>query len=225
MPVSKKPRKKGKHGAKNAIAKRLVIKNGKVVATSTKAMDDFQRMMDREYLARSRYAYMTHVADKSNMYKPFIEAYKSIDELPQTNSFMPFNYLVAHLTQGAMIHKCLEVQEGEWLKEIQHAAFMVFTVYRQWLLDEKISEANLEPIRVGIDAVRALVEYAWDNNPQELREIKIRTTRTYIELHPEETEAREKLLLGERWEQMKNWKLNELAWRKYERMDEQERTS
>ena len=40
MPVSKKPRKKGKHGAKNAIAKRLVIKNGKVVDNSKKAMDD-----------------------------------------------------------------------------------------------------------------------------------------------------------------------------------------
>ena len=218
MPVSKKPRKKGKHGAKNAIAKRLVIKNGKVVDNSKKAMDDFQRMMDREYLARSRYTYMALVADKSNMYKPFIEAYKSIDDLPHTNDFLPFNYLVAHLTQGAMIHKCLEVQEGEWLKEIQHAAFMVFTVYRQWLLDEKIAEANLEPIRVGIDAVRALVEYAWDNNPQELREIKIRTTRTYIELHPEEIESREKLLLGDRWEQMRDWKLNELARKKYERM-------
>ena len=224
MPVSKRPRKKGKHGAKIAIAKRLVIKNGKVLSDSAKAMDDFQRMIDKEDLARSRYIYMSLIADKSNMYRPFIEAYQLIDDLPNANDFMPFNLLASHLTQGAMIHKCLEVQETEWLKEIQHAAFMVFTVYRQWLLDEKIPEANLEPLRIGIDAVRALVEYAWDNNPQELREIKIRTTRTYIELHPEETEARERLLLGDRWAQTRSWNLQKLAEEKNARLAKQKRT-
>lgn len=224
MPVSKRPRKKGKHGAKIAIAKRLVIKNGRVLSDSAKAMDDFQRMIDKEDLARSRYIYMSLIADKSNMYRPFIEAYQLIDDLPNANDFMPFNLLASHLTQGAMIHKCLEVQEKEWLKEIQHAAFMIFTVYKQWLLDEKIPEANLEPLRVGIDAVRALVEYAWDNNPQELREIKIRTTRTYIELHPEETEARERLLLGDRWAQTRSWNLQKLAEEKNARLAKQKRT-
>lgn len=218
MPVSKKPRKKGKHGAKNALKKRYILKDGQPVDNAEKTLTDYQRMIDEESLARSRYAYMSIVADKSNMYQPLIEAYRYIDELPDTKDYVPFNMITTHLTQGAMIHQCLKVEEQEWLKEIRHAAFMVFTVYRQWLLDEPIAEANLEPIRVGIDAVRALVEYAWDNNPQELREIKIKTTRTYIELHPEETEGRERLLLGDRWEQIKEWNLNEMAWRKYERM-------
>ena len=79
--------------------------------------------------------------------------------------------------------------------------------YRIRGLNQELPEANLNVISIGLTAAQDLIEYAFKEDPQALKEVLLKNDPLYTRAHPEENEARERFILGDKYELVRSWKL------------------
>lgn len=207
MPRSKRPRKPGKHGAINrklALAKKM---NRLTTETVERLADGLEKEAARRTMALRRYEWMSVLLDHEELIEGFTRAHNSLKKLPESNEVFDFNIVCSSLMLGAMVHLRLGVEEQSWLTDIRRAAFGVVNAYRIRGLNQKLPEANLNVISIGLTAAQDLIEYAFKEDPQALKEVLLKNDPLYTRAHPEENDARERFILGDKYELVRSWKL------------------
>lgn len=150
---------------------------------------------------------MAVLLDHEGLIEGFTRAHNSLNKVRDTKEIFDFNIVCSSLMLGAMVHRRLGVEEQSWLTDIRRAAFGIVMVYRMWGNKQTIPEANLAMIRIGLTAAQDLIEYAFKEDPQALKEVLLKNDPLYTKAHPEENEARERFILGDRYDQVKSWQL------------------
>ena len=209
MPTSKKPRKKGKHGQLNANLHKLRTGRFKDKDDAERTIDALEKKAKESALARRHYEWMAVLLDHEDLIEGFTRAHNSLNKVPKTKEIFDFNIVCSSLMLGAMVHRRLGVEEQSWLTDIRRAAFGIVMVYRMWGNKQAIPEANLAMIRIGLTAAQELIEYAFKEDPQALKEVLIKNDPLYTQAHPEETEDRERFILGDKYDLVQSWKLGE----------------
>ena len=209
MPGNKKPRKnKQCRQARFSKAIRKLVrnefKNKDDVAKTLKYIDNVHQ---QRFLAESKITWMTSLLDRDKILSAFVRSQLALKSLPTTKNVDDFNLISSSLMLGALCHQVMGVEENELMTEIRRSAFAISTAYRLWLEGKPVPEANLPGIGYGLDAAQDLIEYAFDNDPSALKEVLIKNDPHYCQLHPEETEARERFILGDRYDEVAAWKL------------------
>lgn len=145
--------------------------------------------------------------DKGELKEGFIRAHESLNRLTTSVDPFDFNIVCSTLMLGAMVHMRLGVEEQSWMTDIRRGVFGIVSLYRMRRENKTVPEANLVVIRDGLNAAHDMIEHAFDTDPQALKECLIKNDPLYTKEHPEETEARERFILGDRYELVKSWKL------------------
>lgn len=205
MPTSKKPRKKGRHGQIVAASRKLLAKKFKDKDDAVRTIKLLDEASARDTLARRKYEWMSAMLDKEDLIEGFTRAHTSLNRLPTTKDRKDFNIVSSSLMLGAMCHMRLGVEEQSWMTDIRRATFGIVSALRIFKSGQAVPEANLPLIREGLNAAQDLIEFAFDNDPQALKEVLIKNDPVYTDMHPEETEARERFILGDRYDQVASW--------------------
>lgn len=150
---------------------------------------------------------MSVLLDHEDLIEGFTRAHNSLNKIPTTKEIFDFNIICSSLMLGAMVHMRLGIEEQSWLDDIRRAAYGTILAYRIRGMKQEVPEANLTMIRIGLTAAQDLIEYAFKEDPQALKEVLLKNDPLYTRAHPEETEARERFILGDRYETVKSWKL------------------
>lgn len=207
MPKSKKPRKSGKYGMINRKLAQAAKLKSLDDATVERLADDLEKEACRRALARRRYEWMAVLLDHEDLIEGFTRAHNSLKKLPSTTEVFDFNIICSSLMLGAMVHRRLGVEEASWLTDIRRAAFGTVNAYRIRGLNQDLPEANLNMISIGLTAAQDLIEYAFKEDPQALKEVLLKNDPLYTRAHPEENEERERFILGDKYELVRSWKL------------------
>ena len=207
MPTSKKPRKKGRHGRLNDKIRQAAKMRYMETSQIEKLADDLEKEAARRTMALRRYEWMSVLLDHESLIEGFTRAQCSLQRIPKTFEIFDFNIICSSLMLGAMVHMRLGIEEQSWLADIRRAAYGTIMAYRLRGMNQEVPEANLTMIRIGLTAAQDLIEYAFKEDPQALKEVLLKNDPLYTRAHPEENEARERFILGDRYDQVKSWQL------------------
>ena len=211
MPKSKKPRKKGRHGRLNDKIRQASKMQRMETKDIERLTDDLEKEAARRTMALRRYEWMSVLLDHEELIEGFTRAHNSLKRLPESTEVFDFNIVCSSLMLGAMVHMRLGVEEQSWLTDIRRAAFGVVNAYRIRALNQELPEANLNMISIGLTAAQDLIEYAFKEDPQALREVLLKNDPLYTRAHPEENDARERFILGDKYELVQSWKLKKIV--------------
>lgn len=210
MPVSKKPRKKGRHGRENALMKGLAKR--KKFASVDDARDfigkSFDQLIEIKRQRRPGLAqihYLTQLADREELLEAFTKAFYCLDRWPTTDDTKDFNVVSSSLMLGVLCHKRMDVQEQDLLHDLQRAAFMAVTCARMKNKGEQVPVQNLESVRIGLTTAQALMEYAYENDRQAFIDVLRHNDRDHVESTPGLLEAHERLILGQNYDTVQRW--------------------
>lgn len=210
MPTSKRPRKKGKYGLLNANLRKLRAGRFKDQNDADRTIAALEKSAADAAMGRRHYEWMSVMLDHEELIEGFVRAHQSLDRIPTTFKIFDFNILCSSLMLGAMVHMRLGIEEQSWITDIRRAAYGTIMAYRLRGMKQDVPEANLNMIGIGLTAAQELIEYAFKEDPQALKEVLLKNDPLYTRAHPEENEARERFILGDRYDQVKSWKLTEI---------------
>lgn len=210
MPTSKKPRKKGRHGAINDKLRKARRMDSLTTEELEKLAEDLEAEAVRKRMALRRYEWMSVLLDHESLIEGFARAHASLKRIPETNDVFDFNVICSSLMLGAMVHMRLGIEEQSWLTDIRRAAYGTILAYRLRWMKIEVPEANLNMISIGLTAAQDLIEYAFKEDPQALKEVLLKNDPLYTRAHQEENEARERFILGDKYELVKSWKLTRI---------------
>lgn len=209
MPVSKKPRKKGKRGRDIDARKKLLRGDFKSLDEAKKTIDIVETNRLRRRRQCEQLGWMLSFTDKGSLLDAFTLSFYSIERWATTTDFDDFNQVSSSLMLGALCHKAMGVQEQDLLEDIQHAAYMAVVCARLRNHKKPIPAANLEPVKHGLIVAQELMEYAYENDRQALINVLKHNTRYNVNGTPGLLEAHERFILGKHYEQVRAWELED----------------
>lgn len=209
MPVSKKPRKKGRRGHKIDARKKLINGKFRDLDDARKTIKDVESSRKRRRQQCAQLGYMLCFTEKEALIDAFTMSLFAVDRLPTTPDYEDFNHISSSLMLGALCHKAMGVQEQDLLEDIQHACYMMVVCARLRNHRKTIPAANLEPIRHGIIVSQELMEYAYENERQALINVLKHNSHENLDSTPGLKEAHERFILGKHYEQVQRWEIED----------------
>ena len=116
MPISKKPRKKGRRGLVRQAFKRIATNDYKSPEELKRLMHTVRQDDVRLRNGADQLEWMLSLQDKGALIEPFTKSLLAIDRWPTTTDFEDFNIVSSSLMLGALCHRALGVQEKEKLR-------------------------------------------------------------------------------------------------------------
>lgn len=209
MPKSKKPRKKGAHGREQIARRKWEAGNFKSVEDARSTFRIIDEARRRRRGGRAQIGFMLNLANKERLIEDFTSAFFALERWPTTTSYDDFNRVSSSLMLGLLCHKCLGVEEKSYVKEIQHAAFIAVVCVRLRNRRELIPQANLDIVRHGLVLAQELLEYTYEHHRTELIHVLRHNDKANVYHTAGLTEAHERFILGDRYETVKQWELED----------------
>ena len=211
MPVSKNKRKDGRR--KSSARVRIIRKACRdVMANRFVDRADFERKMklfqeEKRHLSRgtANLAMMLNLNEGDYLTESFIKARYALARWNETTDYADFNDVSQALMIGAKCHKAIRVEESSFLEEIQAAAFQSIVCIRLRLRQERIPDANIQVVRLGLDSADQIVEFTAEKYRETLLRVFRENTVEYVNEHPEENEQNHRFILGRHYEQVLEW--------------------
>ena len=207
MPVSKKPRKKGKGLRSRTFGaiRRMVTER----YDSKEQFDrDCQHLQDLERdntLARANLCWMIALTDFENVQDGFIKSLNALGRWNTTTDPDDFNLVTSSLMLGILIFEKARVAEEDVLKDMQHAAFMCVVCARLRSKGHPIPDANLESVRYGLTIAQEVMEAAyWEDRESFIDALK-ENSKEFLQVHPEFVDKHFRLALGRNFETVQEW--------------------
>ena len=209
MPVSRKPRKKGRRGHEIDARKKLINGKFKNLDDARKAIKEVESSRKRRRQQCTQLGYMLCFTEKEALIDAFTLSFFALERWPTTTDCSDFNQISSTLMLGALCHKCLGVAEQDLLEDIQHAAFMTVVCARLRNHGKEIPPANLEPVKHGLIVAQELMEYAYEHERQALINVLKHNTHETLDETPGLREAHERFILGRHYETVRGWELED----------------
>lgn len=209
MPVSKKPRKKGRRGHEIDARKKLIRGKFKTLDEAKKAIDTVEKARIKRRRQCEQIGWMLTFTSKETLLEAFTISLYAVERWPTTSDFDDFNIVSSSLMLGALCHKAMNIVEQDLLRDIQHAAYMTVVCARLRNHREPIPQANIEPIVNGLLISQKLMEYAYENDRQILIDVLKHNSRQNVEDTPGLLEKHERFILGPHYETVRQWELED----------------
>lgn len=213
MPTSKKPRKKGRHGLKNAMMKRIIAKGGR-----GKDIDsELKRFADADLTRVNGYHKLQNLTILTN-----VERFKT----KMTKAMFAINRLVDGDTEDfRLVTSCIgiggtllyrvnfsdETKEA-YRRDIADGLFGIIRARSMRNRRAPVTQGLLDNIHNGLAAAQELLLWAEDNDRLALADVLGLARADVIKNNDDMNVAKEKALLGRHWDRAEEITRNDAAW-------------
>lgn len=205
MPVSKKPRKKGKRGAIVAASRRFARNKFKSPEQAERDYRLLKQDAQRCAMANEPLKWMIALTEKENVEVGFLRSLAALDRWPTTKDPDDFNMVVSSLMIGILIFRNAKVAEKSVLRDMQSAAFICVQSVRLRNQGKEIPSANVEAVRNGLVVAQSVMEVAYEEDRQAFIDALVENSKDYIAEHPGLADEHYKLALGPNFERVCEW--------------------
>ena len=207
MPVSKKPRKKGK-GVRNRTfqaIKRMASKHYDSKEQFTRDIEHLQNLERDCSVAQAQLGWMIALTDFDNVRMGFLKSLSALDRWNTTNDPEDFNIVVSSLMLGVLIHDKAKIAEIDVLRDMQHACFMSVVCARLRSKNQEIPKGNIDSVREGLVVAQQVMEVAYEEDRQAFINALCENSKEWLQKHPEAVDQHYKMALGRNWEIVDEW--------------------
>lgn len=205
MPVSKKPRKKGKRGAIIAASRRFARNKFESVEQANRDYRLLKRDAQRCSMANEQLKWMIALTEFDNVQKGFLRSLAALDRWPTTTDPDDFNMVVSSLMVGILIFRNAQIAEQDVLRDMQSAAFMCVQSVRLRNKGKEIPAANVDAVRNGLVVAQSVMEKAYEEDRQAFIDALVENSKDYIAEHPGLADEHYRLALGSNYERVCEW--------------------
>lgn len=220
MPKSKNRRKNGKSSAKFTTRRRLLREVLKRIQSGEDVSIE-QIRKDAEVIA-DWHARQEKVLDidwlitlkvNGGMTEAAIKGLVALDRWPTTMDRHDFDIVASALMMGFMALHSMEIENHDEVEQaIREGAFMTFLCARLRCKGSPLPEANLQAVRIGLMAAQDCLQMLCDTDMTAMRKILETNSKENCRAHPDEHDARVRLLLGPRYaDQVFGWEAADAA--------------
>lgn len=205
MPVSKKPRKKGKRGAIIAASRRFARNKFASVEQANRDYRLLKQDAQRCAMANEPLKWMIALTEFDNVQKGFLRSLAALDRWPTSKDPDDFNMVISSLMIGILIFRNAKVAEKEVLRDMQSAAFMCVQSVRLRNQGKEIPAANVEAVRNGLVVAQSVMEVAYEEDRQAFIDALVENSKDYLAEHPGLADEHYRLALGPNFERVCEW--------------------
>lgn len=220
MPKSKNKRKNGKTSSK-FITRRRQLREVHERLVSGKPLDIEQIRKDAKVIAdwhaRQEKAldidWLITLKVNGGMTEAAIKGLMALERWPTTMDRHDFDIVASALMMGFMALHSMEIENHSEVEQaIREGAFMTFLCARLRCKGSPLPEANLQAVWIGLMAAQDCLQMLCDTDMTAMRKILETNSKPNCRAHPEEHDARVRLLLGPRYsEQVFGWEAADAA--------------
>ena len=205
MPVSKKPRKKGKRGAIIAASRRFAHNKFSSVEQANRDYRLLKNDAQRCAMANEPLKWMIALTEFDNVQTGFLRSLAALDRWPTSTDPDDFNMVISSLMIGILIFRNAKIAEMDVLRDMQSAAFMCVQSVRLRNYGKQIPEANVDAVRNGLVVAQSVMEVAYEEDRQAFINALVENSREYIAQHPGLAEEHYQMALGPNYERVCDW--------------------
>ena len=207
MPVSKKPRKKGK-GVRNRTfqaIKRMASKHYNSKEQFTRDIEHLQNLERDCSVAQAQLGWMIALTEFDNVQTGFLRSLSALERWNITTDPEDFNIVTSSLMLGILIHDKAKIAEIEVLRDMQHASFMCVVCARLRSKNQEIPKGNIDSVRDGLVIAQQVMEVAYEEDRQAFIDALCENSPEYLQKHPELVDQHYKMALGRNWKIVDEW--------------------
>lgn len=205
MPISKKPRKKGKRSRVFDIVRRFKKNNYESVEQFRRDRKYLQELERDTIVARDQLDWMIALTDFENVRKGFLRSLSALDRWSITEDVDDFNLVTSSLMLGILIWHKAGIAEVDVLRDMQHAAFMCVVCARLRSKGHEIPAANIESVRHGLTVAQLVMEAAYKEDRQSFIDALKENAPEFLRKHPELVDVHYKMALGRNYDTVQEW--------------------
>ena len=205
MPVSKKPRKKGKRGAIIAASRRFARNKFSSVEQANRDYRLLKKDAQRCAMANEPLKWMIALTEYDHIQKGFLRSLAALDRWPTSTDPDDFNMVISSLMIGILIFRNAKIAERDVLRDMQTAAFVCVQSVRLRNYGKPIPSANVEAVRNGLVVAQSVMEVAYEEDRQAFIDALVENSREYIAEHPGLAEEHYRMALGSNYERVCAW--------------------
>lgn len=205
MPISKKPRKKGKRSRVFDIVRRFKKNNYESVEQFRRDRKYLQELERDTIVARDQLDWMIALTDFENVRKGFLRSLSALDRWSITEDADDFNVVTSSLMLGILIWHKARIAEVDVLRDMQHAAFMCVVCARLRSKGHEIPAANIESVRDGLTVAQLVMEAAYKEDRQSFIDALKENAPEFLRKHPELVDVHYKMALGRNYDTVQEW--------------------
>ena len=205
MPVSKKPRKKGKRSRVFDIVRRFKKNNYESVEQFRRDRKYLQELERDTIVARDQLDWMIALTDFENVRTSFLRSLTALNRWSTTDDADDFNLVTSSLMLGILIWHKAKIAEEEVLLDMQHAAFMCVVCARLRSKNHEISAANIESVRYGLTVAQLVMEAAYNEDRQSFIDALKENAPEFLRKHPELVDVHYRMALGRNYDTVQEW--------------------
>lgn len=205
MPVSKKPRKKGKRGAIIAASRRFARNKFSSVEQANRDYRLLKKDAQRCAMANEPLKWMIALTEFDNVQKGFLRSLAALDRWPTSTDPDDFNMVISSLMIGILIFRNAKIAERDVLRDMQSAAFMCVQSVRLRNYGKQIPDANVDAVRNGLVVAQSVMEVAYEEDRQAFIDALVENSKEYIAEHPGIADEHYRLALGLNYQRVCEW--------------------
>lgn len=205
MPVSKKPRKKGKRGAIIAASRRFARNKFSSVEQANRDYRLLKKDAQRCAMANEQLKWMIALTEYENVELGFLRSLAALDRWSTSTDPDDFNMVISSLMIGILIFRNAQIAEKDVLRDMQSAAFMCVQSVRLRNFGKEVPAANIEAVRNGLVVAQSVMEVAYKEDRQAFISALVENSKEYIAEHPGLSEEHYRLALGPNYERVCQW--------------------
>lgn len=205
MPVSKKPRKKGKRGAIIAASRRFARNKLSSVEQANRDYRLLKKDAQRCAMANEPLKWMIALTEFDNVQKGFLRSLAALDRWPTSTDPDDFNMVISSLMIGILIFRNAKIAERDVLRDMQSAAFMCVQSVRLRNYGKQIPDANVDAVRNGLVVAQSVMEVAYEEDRQAFIDALVENSKEYIAEHPGIADEHYRLALGSNYQRVCEW--------------------
>lgn len=205
MPVSKKPRKKGKRGEIIAASRRFARNKFSSVEQANRDYRLLKKDAQRCAMANEPLKWMIALTEFDNVQKGFLRSLSALDRWPTSTDPDDFNMVISSLMIGILIFRNAKIAERDVLRDMQSAAFMCVQSVRLRNYGKQIPDANVDAVRNGLVVAQSVMEVAYEEDRQAFIEALVENSKEYIAEHPGIADEHYRLALGSNYQRVCEW--------------------
>nr|DAP38509.1 MAG TPA: hypothetical protein [Caudoviricetes sp.] len=205
MPVSKKPRKKGKRGAIIAASRRFARNKFSSVEQANRDYRLLKKDAQRCAMANEPLKWMIALTEFDNVQKGFLRSLAALDRWPTSTDPDDFNMVISSLMIGILIFRNAKIAERDVLRDMQSAAFMCVQSVRLRNYGKQIPDANVDAVRNGLVVAQSVMGVAYEEDRQAFIDALVENSKEYIAEHPGIADEHYRLALGSNYQRVCEW--------------------
>lgn len=205
MPVSKKPRKKGKRGAIIAASRRFARNKFSSVEQANRDYRLLKKDAQRCAMANEPLKWMIALTEFDNVQKGFLRSLAALDRWQTSTDPDDFNMVISSLMIEILIFRNAKIAERDVLRDMQSAAFMCVQSVRLRNYGKQIPDANVDAVRNGLVVAQSVMEVAYEEDRQAFIDALVENSKEYIAEHPGIADEHYRLALGSNYQRVCEW--------------------